>query len=790
MWLVGTSLALAAVPSYIVQSIAGSDFIGDGGPATKALLATVEGVAADPLGNYYLSDTDSHRIRRISPKGIITTFAGTGKPGFSGDGGPASAAQLNLPYGLAADLNGNLYVADFGNHCIRKISPDGTISTVAGLTASTQVSGPRNLAVDTMGNLYISDFTASRVYRRSAQGVFTAYAGSPTAIGLGDNGLATLARLQNPAGLAVDLAGNLFICDSGNKRIRKVSGGIITSLAVTVVTPIGLAADYTGTLYAADSGSGLLLRMTNVNSDKPTVKSWAESARDVAVDYNGNAVLANGNAVRLFNGSISTPLAGGHDYLFAGDESSAQTARLNHPLGIAIDPAGNLYIADSSNKRIRRVTPDGIIHTLLDGFTTPAALAFDNGSGNLYIADSGAHAVFVLKPDFKLTTVAAGGQGFAGDGGPAKTAKLNAPSALAFDPSSGTLYIADEGNNRVRAITSDGKIQTIAHLFAPAGLAVDPFGNLFATESATGRILQISPGGSTDSISGAGVWVTPRGLAAGPDGALYIADPGANRITRIDPSGTVSLAAGTGTRGLTNDGGPGTLATFDSPSAVVVGTNGTVYVADAANNRVRALTPDTTAAAPITIPVVAIVNAASRLTGPVAAGELVTLLAAGVEDYDIQVNSTPIQPISIKPGEVTLALPDTLDITGTLEVQVLTKGIPQGRVTTPLAPAAIGVFSALIANEDGTPNSQSNPASRNAPITIYGTGEGRGGLGVSATLNGQPIDIASFGPTLENPNTFVILAYIPGGYFASGAKPLTVSVGPSTSQPNLTVYVQ
>lgn len=791
-WLLAASLSAATIPSYIVQTIAGSDYLGDGGPATRALLATVEGVAVDPLGNYYLSDTDSHRIRRISPKGIISTVAGTGKPGFSGDGGPASLAQLNLPYGLAADLTGNLYVADFGNHCIRKISPDGLISTVAGVTPGTELAGPRNLAVDTSGNLYISDFTASRIFRRTPQGVFTAYAGSPNASVLGDGGLATFARLQNPAGLAADLAGNLYISDSGNKRLRKISGGIITSLAVTVATPIGLAINYGNELYVADYGAGTLLRITNLNADKPIVKSWGEVSRDVAIDYNGNILLANGNAVRTFNGSVSTLIAGGNSYLLAGDEGPAATARLNHPLGVARDPAGNLYIADSANRRVRRVTADGNIHTLQDGFTRPSAVAFDSPTGNLFIADSGSHAVFVFKPDGKLTTLIAGGQGFSGDGGPAGLAKLNSPSALAIDPFSGILYIADEGNNRIRMVTPDRTIQTLTKLQAPAGLAIDTFGRLFASESATGRVVQISPGGVADSISNAGLWVTPRGLAAGPDGALYIADPGAQRITRVDLDGTVSLAAGTGAQSFYGDGGPGPLAFFDTPSAVAVDAAGAVYVADTANNRVRALTPAASmTAAPITTQqLLALVNAASRQAGPVAAGELVTLLGTGVETYDIQVNSIPVQTASTKPGEATVALPDSLDVAGTLEVQVLAKGVAQGRVTAPLAPAAVGVFAGLIANDDGTLNSSSNPATRGGRIIVYGTGEGRAGLTSSATLDGEPIYISTFAPLLDNPNMFVLLAYVPGGYFPAGAKALSVSVGSSTSQSSLIVYVR
>ena len=173
-----------------------------------------------------------------------------------------------------------------------------------------------------------------------------------------------------------------------------------------------------------------------------------------------------------------------------------------------------------------------------------------------------------------------------------------------------------------------------------------------------------------------------------------------------------------------------------------------------------------------------------------AAGELVTLLGTGVEGYDIQLNSAPVQPISSKPGEVTLALPDTFDVASTVEIQMLSKGVPQARITAALAGAAVGVFSARIANDDGTLNAMDNPALRGGSITIYGTGEGRGGAGVTATLDGQPVDVVGFDVSLENPNVFVLVVQVPGGYFSAGAKALRVKAGASTSQANVTVYVR
>src|SRR5579883_752477 len=170
-----------AQPAYRIDSIAGSSLPGDGGLATAAQLGNIQGVAIDQSGNLYLSDTDNHRVRKVSPAGVITTIAGTGSAGFSGDGGPAAAAQLNLPYGLAADLSGNVYVADLGNNRVRRIAPDGTMSTIAGggpavsvnegdPAVNSQLLTPRNVAVDAAGNLFISEFTGHRVRKITTDG--------------------------------------------------------------------------------------------------------------------------------------------------------------------------------------------------------------------------------------------------------------------------------------------------------------------------------------------------------------------------------------------------------------------------------------------------------------------------------------------------------------------------------------------------------------------------------------------------------------------------------------------
>src|SRR5208283_2178215 len=197
---------------------------GDGGPATAAQMGAIQGVAVDRLGNVYLSDSDHHRVRKIDAKGIITTMAGTGLAGFSGDRGPATAAQLDTPYGLGVDLAGAVYVADYLNNRVRRIGPDGVITTSAGSggpATAAQLLEPRNVAVDAAGNLYISEYGANRVRKVTLDGNIHTAAGTGLAGYNGDGYPAVVSQLNQPAGLAVDRTGVLYIADWGNSLVRK-----------------------------------------------------------------------------------------------------------------------------------------------------------------------------------------------------------------------------------------------------------------------------------------------------------------------------------------------------------------------------------------------------------------------------------------------------------------------------------------------------------------------------------------------------------------------------------------
>ncbi|MCP9944063.1 RICIN domain-containing protein [Streptomyces somaliensis] len=333
----------------------------------------------------------------------ISTVAGTGSAGFRGDGEPAASAQLNRPYGIAVDGSGTLYLSDFYNHRIRKVTTDGKISTVAGTgtpgfsgdggpATSAQLSYPREVAVDSAGTVYVADANNHRIRKVTTDGKISTVAGTGTPGFSGDGGPATAARLHGPFGVTVDDAGVLFIAEYNNHRIRKVTA----------------------------------------------------------------------------NGKIST-VAGTGTPGFGGDGGPAASAQLNGPHTVVVDGAGTLHVADYGNHRIRKITADGKISTVAgtgtpgfggDGgpataarLSGPVEVVVD-GAGTLHVADYGNHRVRKVTADGKISTVAGTGTaGFGGDGGPAASAQLNYPFGLAVDCVD-TLYVADHLNHRVRRVAS------------------------------------------------------------------------------------------------------------------------------------------------------------------------------------------------------------------------------------------------------------------------------------------------------------------------------------------------
>ncbi len=409
----------------------GSDATSNGIPAVTASVSPESGgIVVDASGTVYFSDYATSRVRKITPDGIINTVAGTGTPGFSGDGGQATSAELNLPYALALDATGNLYIADSGNLRVRKVTPAGMISTFTPNYAT-------GIAFDNNGVFYLAG--AGRIEKLTPGATTpTLIGGTPGSFGFsGDGGPALGAQFALIMSVAPDNQGNLFIGDEESDRVRRISAnGIVTTVAGN------------GQFYYSGE---------NVSAVTAPVRGGG----NVAIDKAGNLYYSDpvGGRVRKISGGLINTVAGNGITGFSGDAGPAVQAKLDYPLNMAFDSAGNLYIADWLNSRVRRVALNGTISTYAQLPGNVWGLVFDP-AGNLYASDEQHSIVYRIDTAGNRTVVAGTGTaGFGGDGGPANQALLNEPSGLALD-AQGNLYIADAKNGSVRMVTPQGNIST------------------------------------------------------------------------------------------------------------------------------------------------------------------------------------------------------------------------------------------------------------------------------------------------------------------------------------------
>ena len=781
--------------AYVIQTLAGSDFSGDGGSALAAVFSQTEGIAADVAGNIYVADAADNRVRKIAPDGTIQPVAGTGVAGFSGDGGSATSAQLAHPYGIAVDAVGNLYIADFGNARVRKVGIDGNIRTVAGggimvpgpstegsPAVSMQLIQPRNVAVDPDGTLYVSDFGAHRVYVISPAGIFNTLAGTGNKGLSGDNTAASLAQLNSPAGVASDSNGTLYIADSGNNRVRKVLHGVISTV-YNVTGPTGVAVSASGTLYvAATSYVGTQFRAIG----------GLPSALDVAVDRAGNVYASTGQYVRKVtsDGKVSTMAGSGAARYFGGDNGPANAARMNGPSGVAVDDMGNWYVADAGNHRIRKITPAGIISTIAgtgdpgssgDGglasqaqLNSPRSVAID-AQHNLYIADSGNNRVRRITPAGSIFSV---------------TTDVNDPEYVTVDRD-GSVYIADAGNNRVVKVTSSGVPSVISQVLKPAGLAVDSSGNVFVSEVT--RISKITPAGAVSTVIDG--LKSPRGLALTQVGDLLFAEAGANAIRRWS-SGALTTIAGTGAAGFSGDGGAALAAQLNTPSDVVVDLTGVVWVADSANNRIRNLTPTLTADVVATA---SIVHAATLAPGPIAPGEIVSIFGSGFDTDKTQLlfDGKPATIFYASATQINALAPSSLAPGNKTEITIAVNGKTVADFTVDVAASVPGIFTvgngtgpAAAVNQDGSINSAANPADRGSIVSLFATGEGSNVSAVSVKMGAYAADVLYAGPAPGFPGLMQINAQVPAGFAPGGILPLVLTVGNTASQAGVTIAVR
>ena len=559
----------------IITTVAGNGtagYLGDGGAATNAEMSEPYGVAVDATGNLFIADSGNNVIRKVGTDGIITTAAGNGTVGYLGDGGAATNAELSGSLFLAVNVAGDLFVADEDNNVIREVGTNGIITTVAGNgTAGYAGDGgaatnallykPVGVAVDASGNLFIA--VDNRIRKVGTNGIITVFAGRVTAGYSGDGGLATDALFSTPIGIAVDTTGNLFIADFHNNRIRKVA----TDDIISTVAGDG------STTYSGDGGSAVYALFYGPGS--------------VAVDAAGNLLIADtgNNRIRKVgpNGIIATVVGIG-SYGFSGDGGAATNASLSSPVGLAFDAGGNLYFSDLYNGRVRKMGTNGIITTVAgnggaahtgDGgratsasFNNPSAVAMDD-AGNVYVADEFNNCIRKVGTNGIISTVAGdGSMAFSGDGGAATNASLYYPNGVGVD-TAGDLYIADSYNNRIRKVGTNGIISTVA--------GIGPSGG-FGWYSGDG-------GAATNAELS-----YPSAVKVDTVGNIYIIDRANNRTRKVGTNGIITTAAGNGAEGFSGDGGQAANASFMGLDDVAFDLVGNFYLADQGNNDVRKVT--------------------------------------------------------------------------------------------------------------------------------------------------------------------------------------------------------
>lgn len=642
-------------PSGLITIVAGLDeggFSGDGGSATDAQLNAPEDVAIDSNGTIFIADSDNHRIRMIKSDGIILTIAGSGGieydgGGFSGDGGLAIEALLNAPQGVAVGPNGGIYIADSENHRIRRVRTDGIIETIAGDGESgysgdggpatqAKLYRPVDVLVTNNGIVYIADFYNHCVRRVDGQGNIETVAGLPTGKydfesgGFeGDGGPATMAKFNRVNAIAFDLFGNLYVSDLENHRIRKIEaienvemdqstipgnfsgagktdvdgpGGTTNSVSSTVAGS-GRESGYVYTV--AGSGEFGIFETATFSGDGGLgVEAVLNRPEGIAIGPKGGIFIADKMNDRIRrvdpgDGTIVTVVGGG-EIRDNGDVGLSTEVNLSYPHGLFFGGDGFLYFTTSLDNMVYKCDLSTSIITKVAGkgrsyddhFQGDGGKAVDAwlgspqdvyaySDGTLLIADGKHHGIRRIGADGTISTIAGSGPfeqdagDFSGDGGLATEARLNGPAAVTVGPEGG-IYIADVLNHRIRKVNANGMISTIAGN-GESGL----YSGNYSGDGGPATVASLDQ---------------PTDVLVTNEGIIYIADSGNYCIRRIGSDGIISTVVGDNDaednygipqEGFDGDGGLSTEAKFDYLSGIVFDSSGNLYISDSGNHRVR-----------------------------------------------------------------------------------------------------------------------------------------------------------------------------------------------------------
>lgn len=561
------------------------------------------GLTADASGNLYVtySDYRQHRVFKITPDGTVRPFAGstygpfyfgTRQVGVNVDGKGEDAAFFE-PTGLAIDGAGNVIVADSGNNTVRRIAPDGTVTTVAGApnggadsagyvdgpATTARFTRPSSVTVDAAGNILVADITTIR--RITPDGTVTTIAGALGLTGSND-GIGTAARFLRPR-IALDAAGNVLIADENGIVRRMTPDGTVTTVAGSPGKPgitdgTGSAARFIVPCAVLPAADGAML----------VADRASDAIRKVSLD-----------------GTV-TPFAG-----VAGDfgdvGGTGAEARFNQPWGAAFDRDGNAYVADRDNDLVRRISPAGVVTAAAStrdvGTREPVGVAIDR-QGNIFVACA-RNTIIKVSPTSWIPTPFAGKDlTFGHNDGPGASATFHYPLGITIGPDD-TLYVTDTGNKCIRTVSPQGVVGTLAiantdtMLVAPNGIAMDAAGNLYVTDRTQNTIHKITPAGvmtilagspfqegSVDGVGAAARFRGPCGVAVGSNGNLFVTDTGNNLIRMITPDGTVTTIGGTfGIYGSADGTGP--AAHFFAPLGIAAKSDGSILITEELNSAVR-----------------------------------------------------------------------------------------------------------------------------------------------------------------------------------------------------------